>query len=113
MENINLGNVSWIDVCYEDGEVIFSDTYVGTDIYTGDINRDRKTDFVMSGLFANKISWFEYNQQNTDIEWTEHLIDDDFRDRYLMNIPGGRSLIETYYYISEKIVKDLRKLHIL
>jgi hypothetical protein len=132
------GNVSWIEVSYEGGEVIFdrtmiaefldnafdvncmdvngdlkkdvivdiwrgqfiywyeapsngadpwtqhlaSNTYEGADLYTGDINGDGKVDLLASGLFNNKISWFEYNQAL----WTENLIDSDVKS------PGDNSL---------------------
>ena len=133
-----LGKVSWIDVGYENGEVVFditmiddnlenafdvncmdvngdfkkdvlvtvfqtqaiywyeapsissnpwtqhlvSDAYEGTDLYTGDINEDGKIDFVVAGLFANVIPWFEYNQSL----WVEKLIDNN------VSWPGDVSL---------------------
>jgi hypothetical protein len=136
------GNVSWIDVDYENGQVIFnrtiidadldnafdvncmdingdlrkdvlvsllnipglywyeapsnekdawtqhlvSNTFSGTDIYTGDINRDGKTDFVISGAFVDKISWFEHSWESGETLWMENVIDDDPDD------PGDISL---------------------
>jgi hypothetical protein len=56
----------------------------GTDLYTGDIDGDKKSDFVVAGLFQKKISWFKYNSANQS--WTEKLIDDDIK------FPGDISL---------------------
>lgn len=56
---------------------LVSDTFNGTDIYAGDINGDKQDDIVVSGLFINKISWFETTSDNGDIQWVEHLIDDE------------------------------------
>jgi hypothetical protein len=65
---------------------LVSNTYAASDIYTGDINRDGKTDFIGSGLWDRKISWFEYRWENGQAVWTEHLIDDN------INEPGDNSL---------------------
>jgi len=136
------GNVSWVDMLYQDGEFVFNrtvidsnldgafdancldvngdskkdvlvstfqlpdlywyeqpadsqdpwiqhvvtNTYDGTDLYTGDINADGKDDFVISGLFYNKISWFSYTWENNQAVWTEHIIDDN------VSTPGDNSL---------------------
>ena len=65
---------------------LVTDTYAGSDLYTGDINRDGKTDFVGSGLRDCKISWFQFRWENGQALWTEHLIDDN------INEPGDISL---------------------
>ena len=57
-----------------------------TDLYTGDINRDGKTDFVVSALTNYKISWFGYRWENGQALWTENLIDNN------INEPGDNSL---------------------
>ena len=226
-ENEYMGNVSWFDMCYEEGKVIFDRTWIdkelhrafdvcsmdvngdlkkdvivtnfnvrspyvatifwyeapssrsdswtqhivaeynGTDIYTGDINGDGKMDVVVSGIF--EISWFEPRRKNDGIQWTRNMIDDDisapgdislddldgdgdldvvvagmgedqmiwyenkmpkptvcpikfllgedsphllalrtFRDNYLLAMPGGKWLVESYYAYSEVIVGYLR-----
>jgi hypothetical protein len=130
------GNVSWIDIAYKNGEVVFdrtmidadldmafdvncmdingdnkkdvivtllnqptiywyeaplndedpwvqhvlSDTFSGTDIFTGDINGDLKTDLIVSGAFIDKLAWFEYRWEDGNILWTEHTIDDTIND---------------------------------
>jgi hypothetical protein len=65
---------------------LVTNTYKGTDLYTGDINIDGKADFVVSGVFDKKISWFQYRWENGQAVWTEHLIDDS------INEPGDISL---------------------
>ena len=65
---------------------LVSDTFSGTDIYVGDINGDGQDDIVVSGLFIGKISWFEPVSDNGDIQWVEHLIDDE------IILPGDISL---------------------
>lgn len=53
-----------------------SNTYDGTDMYTGDIDGNGKTDLIISGLFYNKISWFSYSWENSQALWMEHSLDD-------------------------------------
>ena len=60
--------------------------FSGTDIYVGDINGNGQDDIVVSGLFIAKISWFEPVSDNGDIQWVEHLIDDE------IILPGDISL---------------------
>ena len=63
-----------------------SDTFAGTDLYTGDINGDRKSELVASGLFMNKISFFIPSGSKDDIQWTEQVLDDNIA------LPGDISL---------------------
>jgi hypothetical protein len=63
-----------------------STTFNGTDIYTGDINADVKTDLVASSAYGDKISMFEYDWVNEEVQWTETVIDDNIND------PGDISL---------------------
>jgi hypothetical protein len=65
---------------------VLSDTFSGTDIFTGDINGDLKTDLVVSGAFIDQLAWFEYRSEGGHIVWTEHMIDDNIND------PGDVSL---------------------
>ncbi|MEI6127078.1 MAG: VCBS repeat-containing protein, partial [Pseudomonadota bacterium] len=55
---------------------LITNTYDGSDLYTGDIDQDGKTDFIISGLFYDKISWFSYEWVNNQVLWTEHSLDD-------------------------------------
>jgi hypothetical protein len=59
---------------------LVTNTYAASDIYTGDIDKDGKTDFVGSGLWDKKIAWFEYAWENGQALWTEHLIDDNINE---------------------------------
>ncbi len=72
-------NTPWI-------QHVLSDTFSGTDIYTGDIHGDLKTDLVVSGAFIDQLAWFEYRSEDGHIVWTEHMIDDTIND------PGDVSL---------------------
>jgi len=65
---------------------LVTNTYAASDIYTGDIDQDGRTDFLGSGLWDYKISWFDYRWENGQALWTEHLIDDN------INEPGDNSL---------------------
>jgi len=56
---------------------ILTDTFSGTDIYTGDVDSDGKADIIISGLFIGRISWFEAVSEQGEIIWTEHVLDDD------------------------------------
>ena len=56
---------------------IISETFTGTDMYTGDIDRDGKDEVIVSGLFISKISWFSAAKQGGEIVWTEHVLDND------------------------------------
>jgi len=63
-----------------------SETFEGTDMYTGDVNGDRKSELIVSGLFMNKISFFTPSGAPDDIQWTEEVLDDN------ITLPGDISL---------------------
>jgi hypothetical protein len=63
-----------------------SSTYDGTDMYTGDIDKNGRTDLIISGLFYNKISWFSYSWENGQALWMENPLDDN------INMPADISL---------------------
>jgi len=172
---LNQPHVYWYEAPSDDGDPwiqhVLSDTFSGTDIYTGDINGDLKTDLVLSGAFIDKLSWFEYRWEDGEVLWTENIIDDDIddpgdvslndldgdgdldvvvtglqedqmiwyenkiprpnvcplefllgedsphlltfrtvRDNYLVAMPGGKWVIESYYTYSEVMVGFLRAL---
>lgn len=65
---------------------VLDPNFSGSDIYTGDINRDGQDDLVVSGLFINKISWFEYEWAGGTAVWTEHVVDSN------VNFPGDISV---------------------
>jgi hypothetical protein len=65
---------------------LISDTYDGTDMYTGDIDGNGKSDLIISGLFGNKISWFSAQMIGSEAVWTEHVLDDN------CTLPGDISL---------------------
>jgi hypothetical protein len=52
---------------------LISNNFEGTDLYTGDINGNGETDFIVSGLFQGTLSWFEYDRLSQT--WMEHVID--------------------------------------
>jgi hypothetical protein len=148
-----------------------TNTYEGTDLYTGDIDGDKNTDLIISGLFTNKIYWFSCQLKNGEAMWTDHLLDDDitnpgdislndmdgdgdldvvlagmgenqiiwyenqlpranpcalrfvlgekspvlpqlrsFRDNYLKSMPGGQSIIKSYYAASPGIIEFLQSI---
>jgi hypothetical protein len=82
--------IYWYEIPSNSGDPwvqhLVSNTYAASDIYTGDIDKDGKTDFIGSGLWDKKISWFQYRWENGQAVWTEHLIDDN------INEPGDNSL---------------------
>jgi hypothetical protein len=90
VSNFALPNIYWYENPTSPGDPwiqhIVTNTYLGTDIYTGDINKDGRGDFVASGLNDMRIAWFEYTWENGQALWTEHLIDDN------INQPGDNSL---------------------
>jgi hypothetical protein len=87
---LNQLNVYWYEAPLNTGtpwiQHDLSTTFSGTDIYTGDINGDRKTDVAISGAFSDKIAWFEYEWKSGEAVWAEHMIDD------LVDDPGDISL---------------------
>jgi hypothetical protein len=87
---LNQPKIYWYEAPLHSGapwiQHVLSDTFSGTDIYTGDINRDLKTDLVVSGAFTDQLAWFEYRSEDGEILWTEHMIDDNIND------PGDVSL---------------------
>ena len=87
---LNQPHIYWYEAPLNSGDPwiqhVLSDTFSGTDIYTGDINRDLKTDLVVSGAFIDQLAWFEYRSEDGHIVWTEHMIDDNIND------PGDVSL---------------------
>jgi hypothetical protein len=150
---------------------LITNTYEGTDLFTGDIDGDRNTDLIISGLFTQKIYWFSYQYKNGEAVWTDHFLDDDilnpgdislndldgdgdldvvlagmgenqiiwyenqlpkpgpcaltfvlgekssalpalrsFRDTYLKSMPGGTSIIKSYYAASPGIIQFLQSI---
>ena len=87
---LNQPTIYWYEAPTKNGDPwrkhVLSNTFSGTDIYTGDINGDSKTDLVVSGAFIDKLAWFEYRSEGEKILWTEHIIDD------YINDPGDVSL---------------------
>ena len=65
---------------------VVSETFSGTDIFTGDIDNDGYTEMVIAGLMQKKISWFKPETTENGTLWQEYVIDDD-----IMN-PGDLSL---------------------
>jgi len=66
---------------------VISETFGGTDIFTGDINGDGKdNNMVVAGLGLNKISWFKPVATDNGTLWQEYVIDDDIMT------PGDLSL---------------------
>ena len=49
--------------------------FSASDIYLGDVNMDGQKDLVASGLFIEKVSWFEYEWISNTAVWTEHVVD--------------------------------------
>jgi hypothetical protein len=87
---LNQPHIYWYEApLIEDGpwiQHVVSNTFSGTDIFTGDINGDLKVDLVVSGAFVDKLVWFEYRWDGDEILWTEYTIDDNIDD------PGDVSL---------------------
>ena len=65
---------------------VVSETFSGTDIFTGDIDNDGHMEMVIAGLMQKKISWFKPKNSEDGILWQEYVIDDD-----ILN-PGDLSL---------------------
>jgi hypothetical protein len=88
VSTINAPGLYWYEAPSQDGGAwtkhFISETFSGTDIYTGDVNGDGKKDAVASGAFSDMLSWFEFNTFSQT--WTEHSIDNDTQD------PGDVSL---------------------
>ena len=63
-----------------------SSTFDGTDLFTGDINGDRKKELIISGLFYNKISIFTPKADDVAAEWDEQVLDDN------ITLPGDIEL---------------------
>jgi hypothetical protein len=101
VSKIRGGGIHWFEAPSEESDewtMRFVDsTFEATDLYTGDINNDGQTDFVVSGfsmsmgiaplLRPDNITWFEYKKEGSGIVWEKHYI-----DASSINIPGDISL---------------------
>ncbi len=65
---------------------LISETFSGTDIFTGNIVNDGHTEMVIAGLMQEKISWFKPETSDNVTLWQEYVIDDN-----ILN-PGDLSL---------------------
>lgn len=75
----NLNGVYWYENPGSGGGLwiknVVDPDFSASDIYVGDVNMDGQKDLVASGLFINKVSWFEYEWINNTAVWTEHVVD--------------------------------------
>lgn len=89
--------IHWCEAPSEDdGEwkVHFVDEeFEATDVYTGDINKDGKTDIAVAGFnmgmgsLPDSLAWFEHTWNGDEITWEKHYIDEN-----TINAPGDISL---------------------
>jgi len=62
---------------------IVDSSFEGADVYTGDINGDNQSDFVVAGynmgmgVQPDSVTWFEFTRNNGDVTWEKHIVDKD------------------------------------
>lgn len=89
------GNVSWIDISYANGEVVFDRTMIDSDLDNAfdvncmDINGDGRKDVIVTLLNQPTIYWYEAPLNDGD-QWTQHVLSDTFSgtDIYTGDING-------------------------
>jgi len=73
------GNVSWIDMLYQDGQFVFNRTMIDSnrdaafDVNCLDINGDSQKDVLVSIFMERYIYWYE-NPTNSVNPWIQHLV---------------------------------------
>jgi hypothetical protein len=83
-ENGYMGNVSWIDVGYESGNIIFDRTWIDEELHRAfdvncmDINGDLKKDVLVTNFnvqspYVPTIFWYEAPPFGSEL-WTQHIV---------------------------------------
>jgi len=91
-----VGNVSWLDVTYAGGQIVFNRTIIDPasirafDVNTMDVNEDGRKDVIVSSFMATGIYWYEQPANNGD-SWIQHLISNTYNgtDMYTGDIDGN------------------------
>ena len=93
--NRSLGKVSWVDVGYEGGEVVFDLTMIDDnlenafDVNCMDVNGDLKKDVLVTVFQTQAIYWYEAPAISGD-PWIQHLVSNSYEctDLYTGDING-------------------------
>jgi hypothetical protein len=91
-----VGNVSWLDVTYAGGQIVFNRTIIDPasirafDVNTMDVNEDGRKDVIVSSFMATGIYWYE-QPANSGEPWIQHLISNTYNgtDMYTGDIDGN------------------------
>lgn len=113
--------ISWFEYDQSLWTEILIDDAINTpgDISLDDLDDDGDLDVVLAGMGENQMIWYENKIPRPSVCPLEFLLGDDsphllafrtVRDQYLVNIPGGKRLIESYYAHSQKIVGYLKSM---
>jgi len=93
------GNVSWIDVDYVDGEVVFERTMIeedldyAFDVNCMDVNGDLNKDVLVSTLSIEGLYWYEAPANSRD-PWVQHIVSPTYNgtDIYTGDINGDKKI---------------------
>lgn len=117
--------IYWFSYQLKNGEAVWTDHLLDDDIKNpgdislNDMDGDGDLDVVLAGMGENKIIWYENQLPRANPCALRFVLGEkssalptlrNFRDSYLKSMPGGESIIKSYYSASPGIIQFLQSI---
>jgi len=120
--------IYWFSYQWKNREAVWTDHMLDDDIKNpgdislNDLNGDGKLDVVVAGMGENQIIWYENQLPKPSPCALTFVLGEksaalpafrSFRDNYLKSMPGGESIIKSYYSASPGIIQFLQSIKVV